>query len=202
VCPFTLVVRGPLGVDAPGGSRLSGREATGNGIRVAHRADSDYNSEYGRTHDSGRSWTVSTRARVNVNLELSRSGNGVRNGFRRPDGRGSGQFVGIRSRHALCGAQPSGGDAQALAAKRATALGFAFSGPQVIAAHNATGAASALAPPQGLSVRGEPGLVHYGPAGGGHPGPARGQPTGGRGAVPAFIYIAGGGRRTRYARSR
>jgi heme-degrading monooxygenase HmoA len=33
------------------------------------------------------------RARVNVNLELSRSGNGVRNGFRRPDGRGSGQFV-------------------------------------------------------------------------------------------------------------
>jgi hypothetical protein len=26
--PFTLVVRGPLGVDAPGGSRLSGREAT------------------------------------------------------------------------------------------------------------------------------------------------------------------------------
>ena len=26
------------------------------------------------------------RARVNVNLELSRSGNGVRNGFRRPDG--------------------------------------------------------------------------------------------------------------------
>jgi hypothetical protein len=27
------------------------------------------------------------RARVNVNLELSRSGNGVRNGFRRPDGR-------------------------------------------------------------------------------------------------------------------
>jgi hypothetical protein len=28
VCPFTLVVRGPLGVDAPGGSRLSGREAT------------------------------------------------------------------------------------------------------------------------------------------------------------------------------
>ena len=33
------------------------------------------------------------RARVNVNLELSRSGNGVRNGFRRPDGRGSGQFA-------------------------------------------------------------------------------------------------------------
>jgi hypothetical protein len=32
-------------------------------------------------------------ARVNVNLELSRSGNGVRNGFRRPDGRGSGQFA-------------------------------------------------------------------------------------------------------------
>jgi hypothetical protein len=28
-----------------------------------------------------------------VNLELSRSGNGVRNGFRRPDGRGSGQFA-------------------------------------------------------------------------------------------------------------
>jgi hypothetical protein len=46
------------------------------------------------THDSGRSWTVSTRARgVNVNLELSRSRNGVRNGFRRPDGRGSGQFA-------------------------------------------------------------------------------------------------------------
>ena len=33
------------------------------------------------------------RARVNVNLELSRSGNGARNGFRRPDGRGSGQFA-------------------------------------------------------------------------------------------------------------
>jgi hypothetical protein len=33
------------------------------------------------------------RARVNVNLELSRSGNGVRNGFRRPDRRGSGQFA-------------------------------------------------------------------------------------------------------------
>jgi hypothetical protein len=43
---------------------------------------------------------------VNVNLELSRSGNGVRNGFRRPDGRGSGTVRGIRSRHALCGAQP------------------------------------------------------------------------------------------------
>jgi hypothetical protein len=36
----------------------------------------------------------SARARLNVNLELSRSGNGVRNGFRRPDGRrGSGQFA-------------------------------------------------------------------------------------------------------------
>src|SRR5260370_40987809 len=33
------------------------------------------------------------RARLNGNLELSRSGNGVRNGFRRPDGRGSGQFA-------------------------------------------------------------------------------------------------------------
>jgi hypothetical protein len=42
----------------------------------------------------GRFRTVSTRARrVNVNLELSRSGNGVRNGFRRPDERGSGQFA-------------------------------------------------------------------------------------------------------------
>ena len=42
-------------------------------------------------------WTILdsiyARARVNVNLELSRSGNGVRNGFRRPDGRGSGQFA-------------------------------------------------------------------------------------------------------------
>ena len=37
--------------------------------------------------------TTDARARVNVNLELSRSGNGVRNGFRRPDGRGSGQFA-------------------------------------------------------------------------------------------------------------
>jgi hypothetical protein len=33
------------------------------------------------------------RARLNGNLELSRSGNGVRNGFRRLDGRGSGQFA-------------------------------------------------------------------------------------------------------------
>ena len=50
--------------------------------------------------------SIYARARVNVNLELSRSGNGVRNGFRRPDGRGSGTVRGIRSRHALCGAQP------------------------------------------------------------------------------------------------
>jgi hypothetical protein len=37
-----------------------------------------------------RFWTILdsiyARARVNVNLELSRSGNGVRDGFRRPDG--------------------------------------------------------------------------------------------------------------------
>ena len=38
------------------------------------------------------------RARVNVNLELSRSGNGVRNGFRRPDGR-----VVARERHGRVG---------------------------------------------------------------------------------------------------
>jgi putative ABC transport system substrate-binding protein len=44
--------------------------------------------------------SIYARARVNVNLELSRSGNGVKNGFRRPAVRG------IRSRHALCGAQP------------------------------------------------------------------------------------------------
>ena len=46
---------------------------------------------------SPRFWTILqslyARARVNVNLELSRSGNGVRNRFRRPDGRGSGQFA-------------------------------------------------------------------------------------------------------------
>ena len=47
--------------------------------------------------------SIYARARVNVNLELSRSGNGVRNGFRRPDGRGG---IRILSRHALCGAQP------------------------------------------------------------------------------------------------
>ena len=41
----------------------------------------------------GRCSSIYARARVNVNLELSRSGNGVRNGFRRPDGRGSGQFA-------------------------------------------------------------------------------------------------------------
>ena len=44
-----------------------------------------------------RFWTILhslyARARVNGNLELSRSGNRVRNGFRRPDGRGSGQFA-------------------------------------------------------------------------------------------------------------
>ena len=49
------------------------------------------------SRDVTRFWTflhsLYARARLNGNLELSRSGNGVRNGFRRPDGRGSGQFA-------------------------------------------------------------------------------------------------------------
>src|ERR1700719_1512308 len=47
------------------------------------------------SRDVTRFWTflqsLYARARLNGNLELSRSGNGVRNGFRRPDGRGGGQ---------------------------------------------------------------------------------------------------------------
>jgi hypothetical protein len=50
-----------------------------------------YGRKLGDPHTASDS--LYARARVNVNLELSRSGNGVRNGFRRPDGCGSGQFA-------------------------------------------------------------------------------------------------------------
>jgi len=70
------------------------------------------------SQSNSRFWTILdsiyARARVNVNLELSRSGNGVRNGFRRPDGRGSGQFAEsaldtlyvARNRGWWCGVRP------------------------------------------------------------------------------------------------
>ena len=65
-------------------------------IKACNRASSQ-SARQRINADDPRFWTILdsiyARARVNVNLELSRSGNGVRNGFRRPDGRGSGQFA-------------------------------------------------------------------------------------------------------------
>src|ERR1700720_917437 len=69
-------------------------------LEVARAAQQENRPRFRTFSDS-----LYARARVNVNLELSRSGNGVRNGFRRPDGRGSGQFAESALDTLLCGGQ-------------------------------------------------------------------------------------------------